>query len=326
VTSLPGPLTEALRSVRVDVATSTAAVGEHEVRADTPVELRRLLSTALYDRLHAGRGEWRPASPREATDEAFEARLRAAVPHSHTQAATTVREVSGGQVVVTLDGVRVRLPASGADAVAPGADVLLRVDCVRPRLSPGFLLVDGSAGHLLGDGPVLRVYVNIQSDEAAPEVLGVALEALERLAVPYRAKITSVRAALPRRDAMVVYLGRRAWHAAAVAAAALRPVPGRGEAVSAYASRLAPGVSVAWDPGDTRPGYRGLSFGEHRSLVLSTALLAHARSPTSSLADAVEAEFVAAGADPGAPFRDVTSPDLADMLAIRSSDSPGEHR
>jgi hypothetical protein len=314
VTHLPRQLLETLRSVRVDIATSTAWVGSHEVRADAPEDLRLLLSTALYDQLHAGRGEWRPTLPRELTDEAFEARLRAAVPHNDTLVATSVRAVSGGQVVVTLDGVRVRLPVSDVDTVAAGQDVLLQVDCVRPRRSPGFLLVEGPAGHGLDDGPLLRVYVNVQTAEAAPEVLSATLDALARLSVPYRAKITSVRAGLPRQDAAVVYLGRRAWHAAPAVAAAVAPLAGRGDQVSPYAQRLGPGVSAAWDPVDPRPGYRGLSFGEHRSLVISTALLRHAKNSALSLEKAVEEESRAAKIDPQAPFRNVSSPNLTGML------------
>lgn len=320
MTSLPHHLVEALRPVRVDIAALTARAGRHELRANSRTELRRLLSTALYDQLHTGRGGWRPGTTRELTDEAFEARLRAAVPHGHTTVATSVDEVSDGAVVVTLDGVRVRLPVSGLDAVAAGQDVLLRVDCVRPRLSPGFLLVNGSAGHGLGDGPVLRVYVNVQTAEAAPEVLGVTLAALERLAVPYRAKITSVRAGLPRRDAAVVYLGRQAWHAATVVAAAVQRIAGRGDEVSPYTRLLGPGVSTAWEPADARPGYRGLSFGEHRSLVISTALVEHAKNPSSSPERAVEKEFSAARIDSRAPFRDVTSPSLTDTLTAHSTD------
>ena len=314
MTGLPHQLVEALRSVRVDLTTSTARVGHREIRADSPHELRRLLSTTLYAEWHSGRGEWRPRAPRELTDETFEARLRAVVPHRHTVVATSVGEVFDDAVVVVLDGVRVRLPVSDTDIVAEGHDVLLEVDCVRPRLSPGFLLVDGSAGHGLDDGPVLRVYVNVQTADAAPEVFGETLEALERLAVPYRAKITSVRAGLPRRDAAVVYLGRRSWHAAAAVATAVRRIAGRGEEVSPYTRRLDHGVSMAWDPADPRPGYRGLSFGEHRSLVVATALLDHAKNTSSSLASYVEKEFTIAGTDPRAPFRDVTSPDLTDRL------------
>lgn len=314
MTRLPHELVEALRPVQVDIAALTARVGQHEPRADSRTELRRLLSRALYDQLHTGRGGWRPGTHRDLTDEDFEARLRAAVPHDHTTAATSVRAVSEGAVVVTLDGVRVRLPVSGVDTVAAGQDVLLQVDCVRPRLSPGFLLVNGSAGHGLGDGPVLRVYINVQTADAASEILGATLAALERLAVPYRAKITSVRAGLPRRDAAVVYLGRHAWHAATVVAAAVQHVAGRGDAVSPYTRRLGPGVSAAWEPADTRPGYRGLSFGEHRSLVISTALVEHAKNPSLPPESAVEKEFRAAGIDPEAPFRDVTSPNLTDIL------------
>jgi hypothetical protein len=158
------------------------------------------------------------------------------------------------------------------------------------------------------------VYVNVRTADAAPEVLGATLEALERQAVPYRAKITSVRAGLPRRDAMVVYLGRRSWPAAAVVADAVAHVAGRGEEVSPYTQWLGPGVSMAWEPADTRPGYRGLSFGEHRSLVISTALVESAKNISLSPETAVAREFTIAGTDPHAPFRDATSPDLTDTL------------
>jgi hypothetical protein len=332
VTSLNRRLVEALAPVRVDLAALTAHVGDHELRAGSPDELRRLLSAALYDRLHAGRGEGRPDAPQDLTDTDFEARLRTAVPHGHTRVAASVGATDGDTVVVTLDGVRVRLPASGAEALAVGQHVL-QVDCLRPRLSPGFLLVDGSGGYGLDGGPVLRVYVNIATAEAAPEVFGVTLRALERLAVPYRAKITSVRAGLPRRDGAVVYLGRRSWHAATVVAAAVQHVEGRGEAVSPYTERLGPGVSAAWEPTDGRLGYRGLSFGEHRSLVISTALLEHAKNPATSPEIAVANEFGVAGIDPRAPFRDVTSPDLTDILQAASAhggkqriDDPHNHQ
>lgn len=309
-------LLDHLRQVRVDLATLTARVGDHELTATSPDELRRLLSAALYDRLHAGRSGGPPATSRDLTDEDLEERLRAVVPHTRTRVTTSVTGTAGDTVVVTLDGVLVRLPVSGAAGLATGAHVELLVDCVRPRLSPGFLLVDGSAGHGLDNGPVLRVYLNVRSSCAAPAVLGATLTVLEGLGVPYRAKMTSVRVNLPRRDAAVVYLGRHAWHAAARIAAAVGPVGGRGEEVSPYTEPLGSGVSVAWEPTDRRPGYRGLSLGEHRSLVVSTALVEYSRNPTSSLERMLTNEFDTAGTDPRAPFREMTSPELGNILHL----------
>jgi hypothetical protein len=97
--------------------------------------------------------------------------------------------------------------------------------------------------------------------------------------------------------------------------------------VSPYTRRLGAGVSAAWEPADRRLGYRGLSFGEHRSLVISTALLEHAKNPSASLESAIEKEFSAAGIDPRAPFRNVTSPDLTDRLAAvrRNGDKEGDN-
>ena len=94
MTSLNHRLVEALAPVRVDLAALTAQVGDHELRAGSPDELRRLLSAALYDRLHAGRGERRPDAPQDLTDTDFEARLRTAVPHGHTRVASHTKAVS----------------------------------------------------------------------------------------------------------------------------------------------------------------------------------------------------------------------------------------
>jgi hypothetical protein len=216
---------------------------------------------------------------------------------------------SGDTLVAELDSVRVRIPDTAlATRPTVGHRVLVEAGCVRPRLSPGHLLVDGSRGNGLADGPVLRVYVHLTITDAAVASWRWTLRCLERLGVPYRAKILSAGSALPRRDALVVYLGPDAWAAAGVIAAGL---PDRcGREVSPFTHQFAPGVSVAWEPEDDRIGQRGLSFGLHRALAVATGLIKHATGAVADRADAVSSALIDAGIDPVRPFRNTNSPPL----------------
>ncbi|GHG12186.1 MULTISPECIES: T3SS effector HopA1 family protein [Amycolatopsis] len=256
-----------LRDVEVDVRANRAVVAGQVVQAAGPAELRTKLAAALYDTFHAGAAADTPEPP------GFGDRLAAAVPHRLTHARGRVCALAPpDELVVELDGIRVRVPASAAGAPVAGAVTTVGIDCARPHLAPGFFLVDGSPGHGVEPGDhVLRLYLHLVEPETATAAWRSALVLLEERGIPYRAKISRH---LPRRDALVVYLGRRAWPAAPGIVRALSGLPGLGGAVSAYAHRIADGVAVAWDPADPRPGHRGLSFGEHRSRVIADALLA----------------------------------------------------
>ncbi|MEV4319547.1 T3SS effector HopA1 family protein [Actinocrispum sp. NPDC049592] len=315
ITTVPAALAEALRSADIDPVRLTARFGDRRVSAGSPAELRGKLASALYDMLHVGRDKPGGQRPRDHQDEDFESRLRSVVPHAHTLAPASIVDHSPatGIATVELAGVRVRLPVSGTPRA--GQHVLLKVDCVRPRLSPGFLLVEGSAGNGLGDGPILRVYMHLADARHAVRLWSAVLGRLELLAVPYRAKITSTRAGLPRRDGLVIYLGPRAWHAAREVAAAVADLPGLGRSISLYASPLGPGVATAWEPDDSRAGFRGRSFGEHRSLAIATGLLAHAQDPSICLEARLTAALTAANIVAGRPSHNTTSPSLPDITS-----------
>jgi type III HopA1-like effector protein len=312
-TNVPITLVEASHSVDIDPVRLTARFGDHLVSAGSSAELRNKLASTLYDVLHVGRGKPASHRPRYLRDEDFEDQLRSAVPHAHTLALASIVDQSPatGTTIVELEGVRVRLGVSGT--VRAGQCVLIKVDCVRPLLSPGFVLVEGSAGNGLADGPILRVYLHLTDARHAVRLWSTVLGRLELLAVPYRAKITSTRAGLPRRDGLVIYLGSQAWHAARDVTAAVAGLPGVGPATSLYANPLGPGVATAWEPDDPRAGFRGRSFGEHRSLAVAAGLLAHAQDPSTPLAAGLTTALTAANIDPARPFRNTTSPALPDI-------------
>jgi hypothetical protein len=316
-----GRLSERLMSVAQQVHISEDLLGAsldgRTVEAEDGKELAARLSRLLYEAVHAGREEHEGPTPRTLRDAGFEELLAAATPHRTTvlPVRETGRRATSGHAVVEIDGVRVAVPD---DALAPAAQDgrrMLTTDSVRPALSPGFFLVDSSRGRPDGR-PLLRVYVHIAGPEHAPGVWKAVLTALEDHGVRYRAKISSSPLLYPRRDAMVVYLPPGQWDAVAAVAGAADGLPGRAPATSPFAHELAPGLSVAWEPEDHRPGRTGMSFGEHRALALAEGLVSHARSAgTLSLETAVFDSFAEFGIDPAQPARNVNSPAIPEIKA-----------
>ncbi|RSN30046.1 hypothetical protein DMC61_17555 [Amycolatopsis sp. WAC 04169] len=293
-----GTVLDMLRDVEVDSRANRAVVAGQVLQAGGRAELRAKLATALYDTLHVGTALEASVSP------GFRDRLAAAVPHELTRARGRVCSLATpDEVVIEIDGVRVRVPSSAVESPVAGAVTGVGINCARPNLAPGFFLVDGPPGHGLESGDhVLRIYLHLVEQGMATAAWHSALLLLGRLGVPYRAKVSLY---LPRRDALVLYLGRHAWPAAPGIVQELSSLRGLGAAVSAYAHRIADGVAVAWDPADSRPGHGGLSFGEHRSRIIADALLA-----PGTREDEL-ARFLAEGnIDATGVFRNTTSPDL----------------
>lgn len=310
--ALPGRLVRALKDVHVTEDGSTARLGARTVTSDNPREMRRLLAEAVYDVLHAGQDVDKAELPLNLRDEGFERELAAAVPHRATT--TRVRtlepgahdDAGTGPLLVERDGVRVWVPRDQVvegDPTVPGGILTLRVAALRPALSPGFFMVDGSAPRPRGDR-TLRVYVHVTAAEHAAPVWGPVLARLEADGVPYRSKALSARALYPRRDALVVYLTGEAADAAGCVADAVKGVDGLGAETSVFTRELAPGVSVAEEPDDPRPAMSGLSFGQHRATATAHALLdaaAGAGPLEALLVDALRE----AGADPAEPYRNL---------------------
>ena len=314
--TLPPALAQAVRDIEVAPDGLSATLGAEHLEADSPHKLAQQLGSAVYQMVHVGRGNLETSRPRTLRDAEFDRALTEAMPHTVTTARAVVHErAADGTLLAVVEGVRVLLPADAPAGPVPDvlpAQVAVRLPAARPALSTGFFLADGSAGTGVGSGPqTLRVYVHVAGPEAAPGVWHAVLTYLEEAGVPYRAKITSSPRLFPRRDALVVYLGPQGRHAVAGLAAHATGLPGLGTDVSPFAHRLAPGVALAWEPDDGRPGMRSLSFGEHRSGALAEALVKHAvRTDGVSLSATVEEALMNAGIDPLAPARNLGSPPL----------------
>ncbi|MEV0583889.1 T3SS effector HopA1 family protein [Nonomuraea sp. NPDC050310] len=302
-----------------------ARVGDETIEADGARALWSALSGALYERFHIGQANDPTIRP-GTRDLPLESALTEAVPHRLSKVLAPVYEQGESSWVVDLLGVRVRLPADRVLSLteqAPGerslafaptgpgqiGRALIQADAIRPTLSPGFFLVDGSAGTVLGDGPILRLYVHLAAPAHAAPALRTALSLLEERELPYRAKAFSRSSGYPRRDALVIYLEEPAWPALASLVAALSTAEGLVDDVSAFAHRVGPGLAIAWDPVDTRVGMRLLSFGEHRARLVAEALLA-AASGEGTPAEALHSSLTRGGVDPALPYRNLSSPAL----------------
>jgi hypothetical protein len=213
--------------------------------------------------------------PATETAAAFLAQLRAANPvAARYQDGWTVMRTEANGVWIADAAQQPRFAALNeivplANAIAPGLPV---------RLVPQRDFVTGPAGHfvIIGrpgfdpqTGRQIRFYWNLAPDGAAP-FLREAGTRLERLRIPFQAKVPVDPARYARTDCGVLYLNDEDVEAARDAIAAtyqvlrdsLRP------AVPLFTREIAPGLAFAESP-PTRE-----SFGMHRCGLIAEGLLA----------------------------------------------------
>ncbi|MFD3753510.1 T3SS effector HopA1 family protein [Streptomyces cyaneofuscatus] len=296
------------RSVHVLPDRSGATVGDRTIEADSPRELRRLLADALYQELHAGLDVGDEGLPFRLRDPEFEKLLAEGVPHRSTTLRAVMVSPGEESHLVELGGVRVRVPVEqvrAAEGAVPGSLVEVVNTPLRPALSPGFFLVEGTAPHRSAE--LLRLYVHITGWTFAPAIWRSALHHLEGCGAVYRAKVVSSTYLYPRRDALVVYLDESSAHVAPGLAEVLADLPGVGSRASLFTRRIRPGVATAWEPRDPAPGMQGLSFGQHRAGVLAEALVDTADDPE-AFPRVLRTLLVRAGVDPEDPSRNISLP------------------
>ncbi len=164
-------------------------------------------------------------------------------------------------------------------------------------------------------GPVLRLYLHLGSPDEAIRLWGGILRHLEDADVGYRAKVTSSRQLFPRRDGLVVYLGRNAWDLVpSLVRRVAQPAKAAREGLaSPFARSLAPGAAIAWEPEDERPGRRQMSFGQHRAAAVVDALFdsveGRPRENGTSSFECLVHRLKEANIDPAAVYRNANSPE-----------------
>ncbi|MCK2241647.1 MULTISPECIES: T3SS effector HopA1 family protein [unclassified Crossiella] len=305
-------LTGYLDRISVDLDDLSAEVCGLAVRGRTVRELRAKLAAALYNEIHTGQttlSSTESLPDRSLRDHDFERALAEVVPHDTAPVpAEVLRVTPAGDVVVRLLGVRAGVPAESVPSgveLNPGDWIELGMPSRRPAVSAGFFLVEGSRGGFASAAGLRRMFFHVTEPDAAPGMWGVVLKTLEARGLRYRAKALSVRAAYPRRDAVVVYLPGEEPLVEQEIAAELAGSPGLGASTSGFAERLAPGIARAWEPADPRPEYASMSFGQHRSAALAEALISHARTPETPLDLVLRNSFRAACVNPADPARNL---------------------
>ncbi|PPI19318.1 hypothetical protein C5D07_01970 [Rathayibacter tritici] len=182
--------------------------------------------------------------------------------------------------------------------------ILHKPPAIRPAISPGYFLAESSRPIWKGSD-IFRLYLHVPSVEIAKKIWGTALEFLEHHGAEYRAKVLTAAEFYPRRDAMVIYLRSSERETALELGRFITATGDLSDATSAFAERIAPGVALAMEPRDSRPGRQGLSFGQHRATAVAAALLAAADRPESRTREVID-EFTRSGIDPNATWRNLT--------------------
>ncbi|MFD7825885.1 T3SS effector HopA1 family protein [Kitasatospora sp. NPDC059803] len=337
MTHVSEQLAAALTGIDLTEYPQAVTVDGHRISADSPRGLRFALGTALYEQWHAGLDRSRLDRSRTGTrlprrDVEFERQLISATPHADTLAPARLRAAvpteaeagaepgtgtgTGGaatEFTVELGGVTVRVPAAAVRSDGPrpaDTSVTVELPAVRPALSPGFLLVDGPHGGPHEGELVRRLYLHVEDPTAAPALWAALLRESAARSLRYRAKVLSRPWSYPRRDAVVLYLPRSHAGELTALAAALRDLPGLGAQTSVFAHPLGPGIATADEPGDTRAGWRGRSFGQHRAAAVAEGVLRHAAAPDGpagsggpALAASVARSLRDAATDPTDPSR-----------------------
>ncbi|WP_406299698.1 T3SS effector HopA1 family protein [Embleya sp. NBC_00888] len=312
-TRLHASLAHAVDALGIDPEQGTVTVGDETISYDSELHLRRDLSAALYRHWHSGSGR-RTEARDVRRDHPFEELLREATPHRTSRTEAVVRSglldgPLGRHVLFDVGRVRLRIPEDEGPRPLPGIGTVtaLELPAVRPALSPGFFLVNGSVGGPAVAGHVLRLYLHLDESATAPTVWQAVLTHLESRSVAYRAKILAKAAGYPRRDAIVLYLGPDAWSAVDGVVEAVRHLPGLRSDYSVLTAPITGGVSYAWDPRDSRIGWDRMSFGQHRTAAIAAAVAAHVYAGA-DLHTAVADALIESGAEPLAPYRNGDSP------------------
>ena len=196
------------------------------------------------------------------------------------------------------------------------ANVAVLVPKERRNLHPGYYVALGDAPWPAADtGPVTRVYWNLSARGAPVWVRAVTTD-LNGAGIPFLAKLRDHPDGHGRADSAVLYLPegfdgptheRLAWVYSAVSDNLVGDEP-------MFTRTLAPGVSVAIDPGS------GLSFGQHRCELVALGLRTHGQSGSPDVPKeryaAIAGAFRQAGIDPDRPHRVDSQPSDIDTIPV----------
>jgi hypothetical protein len=250
--------------------------------------LQGRLYADFYCRGAAGPSRRVPVVPRLRTTPFVEQLSAAVAGRGCWDGGWVVRDLSGTQIVVERDGLRLWVRPEQCQAVdqlplGVGVAVRLSLPKALPFVSPGFHYVLGDRQPADARGSSTRVYWHLSAEAAAPFVQH-ATSWLDASAIPFSLKVLRDPALFVRCDAAVIYLSRRDYPNAVPVLSRLHVEVATGlrASVPALTKRLAPGVGVADDPG------AGESFGMHRCRLIADGVVRAHRQGCRSIDDRLD--------------------------------------
>jgi hypothetical protein len=196
--------------------------------------------------------------------------------------------IEGWRVAQMLDDGRIVASRNGFDRTfLPGEYIAyrgigtgLKEGCaITVYVAPGSAEIQDSFYYAFGETvadsesqTVLRFYWNIQP-AGAYRLMEALTREFNRYQVPFRFKIINNASHFPRREAAVLYIGRRYYPIAALLVESIHTevLPWLNDSTPLFTRPLARGLAFAEDPGD--------SFGRHRCAILAAALFATRGNP-----------------------------------------------
>lgn len=248
--------------------------------------------TPLFEEANAGR-EWR--------DRGW---------HIYNVSANVVYAEKGGRVHM-FEPSQVTPHNGGSPAAGVMADVVVGRRAPE-SMQPGFYIALGEVPYEMHDETTaVRFYFNVQ-ESGAPRLMRAITRLFNRFEVPFRFKSLRYSGIYTRRDAAVLFIGRRYFQIAArlvtAAHAEVRDV--LNDDVPLLTKAMLPGVGFAEDPGN------GDSFGTNRCRLLAQSAweaFSRGRTSVAERLDEAARQFRLAGIDPAKPYLRPGTADIYDM-------------
>lgn len=187
-----------------------------------------------------------------------------------------IRILEDGRLITEKDGLPLwvfphQIRLCGQDnSIEIGKEVLIEIGKEFRYLFPGFYVALGEKLSIDGDEnmfPLVRIYCNIQSTYSTILTQVLTTE-LNHSKIPFKFKIISDPYQYPRADAAVLYNSKKYLNMSKESLKNIyqKIVDGLNSPTPVFAKRLAPGISLAEDPGNDE------SFGQNRCRIMAEAL------------------------------------------------------
>lgn len=296
-------LTKIQKDVKINLSTLSATIGTVSIHAESILELRSKIAATIYSQFHI-RNSLIEHSPAINIQD-LQKQLIADIPHRFViQRAKIVPSHKSYRdiIFVELSGVIVAIATDQTQSCGHEGYLDVMAPSWRRQTTPGYLLALGQKPITVPAEAISRIYLSCETAEDMLFLWPQLLKELNSLNIGYQAKALSSTASYPRADALVIYCAGQDLPQILTCTKRIKNSINElnYSPTSLFSQEHSSGISTAEEPKDFRPAYQELSFGQHRSKVLTDALLLSAQQLT-SLEKVWFEEAQVAGIDPVQP-------------------------